>query len=145
MGHFQPAARLWPTLRRSGRARVTLSHPVRIAFPTSTSTMRTTIVAATTGGKLMVNPRPRKHFSPSGSTCMAKRTGVRAFSVHPGSIATELTRHVSLEDMQAVGFRDEEGNIPPRIASLRSFCYLEPLHGCRNYLSVSGSFRTRSR
>lgn len=43
--------------------------------------------------------------------------GVRAFAVHPGSILTELQRHVSLGDLQAMGFRDEMGNIPAEIAA----------------------------
>ncbi|WBB58706.1 SDR family NAD(P)-dependent oxidoreductase [Streptomyces sp. WMMC500] len=37
--------------------------------------------------------------------------GVRAFSVHPGSILTELARHIPREEQIAQGWIDEEGNI----------------------------------
>lgn len=37
--------------------------------------------------------------------------GVRAFAVHPGGIMTELQRHLPKEEMIAMGWMDEEGNI----------------------------------
>lgn len=37
--------------------------------------------------------------------------GVRAFAVHPGGIMTELQRHLPKEEMIAMGWVDDEGNI----------------------------------
>lgn len=44
--------------------------------------------------------------------------GVRAYSVHPGSIAgTELGREASLETFQKLGLVDSEGNLLPEVAA----------------------------
>lgn len=37
--------------------------------------------------------------------------GIRAFAVHPGGIMTPLQRHLSNEEMAAMGWTDEEGNL----------------------------------
>ena len=42
---------------------------------------------------------------------LAKDTGVRAFSLHPGSILTPLQRHLAKEEMVAAGWIDEDGNL----------------------------------
>lgn len=44
-----------------------------------------------------------------------KSKGVRAFSVHPGGIMTPLQRHLEKEEMVAMGWIDECGEIPPRV------------------------------
>lgn len=41
---------------------------------------------------------------------LARGDGVRAFSAHPGGIATGLQRHLTLEDEIAMGFKDANGN-----------------------------------
>ncbi|SFK60265.1 NAD(P)-dependent dehydrogenase, short-chain alcohol dehydrogenase family [Sphingomonas sp. NFR04] len=41
----------------------------------------------------------------------ARAAGVRAFSVHPGSILTDLARHLSPEQVRAFGAMDEKGEI----------------------------------
>lgn len=46
---------------------------------------------------------------------LAKDQGVRAFSLHPGGIHTPLQRHISREELIAMGALDENGNdIPGR-------------------------------
>lgn len=52
----------------------------------------------------------------------AKEFGVRAYSLHPGSIAgTELAREAPLEVFVKMGFCDEQGNILPEVtASLKT-------------------------
>jgi len=40
---------------------------------------------------------------------LARDAGVRAFSVHPGSILTPLQRHLSVDEMMAAGWIDEDG------------------------------------
>jgi NAD(P)-dependent dehydrogenase (short-subunit alcohol dehydrogenase family) len=48
----------------------------------------------------------------------AKTFNVRAYSLHPGSIAgTELGREASLELFQKMGFLDENGNLFPEVAA----------------------------
>lgn len=41
---------------------------------------------------------------------LGRKEGVRAFSVHPGNIATPLQRHLTMEEMVAAGWIDAEGN-----------------------------------
>ena len=48
----------------------------------------------------------------------AKNYGVRAYSLHPGSIGgTELAREAPLELFQQMGFIDENGNMPPEVVA----------------------------
>jgi NAD(P)-dependent dehydrogenase (short-subunit alcohol dehydrogenase family) len=42
---------------------------------------------------------------------MGRDTGVRAFSLHPGSILTPLQRHLAREEMIAAGWIDEAGDL----------------------------------
>ncbi|KJK56636.1 SDR family NAD(P)-dependent oxidoreductase [Saccharothrix sp. ST-888] len=42
---------------------------------------------------------------------LGREFGVRAFSVHPGSILTPLQRHLSREEQRAAGWIDEDGNL----------------------------------
>jgi NAD(P)-dependent dehydrogenase (short-subunit alcohol dehydrogenase family) len=37
--------------------------------------------------------------------------GIRAFSLHPGRISTNLSRHLTLREMVDAGFRDEDGTV----------------------------------
>ncbi|AZC81972.1 SDR family NAD(P)-dependent oxidoreductase [Pseudomonas chlororaphis] len=41
---------------------------------------------------------------------LGRERGVRAFTLHPGSIATPLQRHIPREEMIALGWMDEAGN-----------------------------------
>lgn len=44
--------------------------------------------------------------------------GVRAFSVHPGGIFTPLQRHLSEEEMVALGWKAADGTIPPQVQAM---------------------------
>lgn len=44
--------------------------------------------------------------------------GVRAFAVHPGGIFTPLQRHLSDEEMVALGWKNPDGSMPERVAQL---------------------------
>lgn len=44
--------------------------------------------------------------------------GIRAFSVHPGGIFTDLQRHLPDEEMVALGWRNEDGTLPERIEKM---------------------------
>lgn len=118
LGHFQLGARLWPGLVRAGGARVVVLSSGAHRF----------------GGfdfeDFDWTTRPYDRWKAYGQSKTAnalyavaldsrgKEQGVRAFSVHPGSIGTDLQRHVTLADQQAMGFRDAEGNLTPRMAAL---------------------------
>lgn len=45
-------------------------------------------------------------------------SGVRAFSVHPGGIFTPLQRHLSDDEMVALGWKNADGSLPERVAAL---------------------------
>jgi len=47
-----------------------------------------------------------------------KDEGVRAFAVHPGGIFTPLQRHLSDEEMVALGWKNADGSLPERVAAL---------------------------
>ena len=44
--------------------------------------------------------------------------GVRAFSVHPGGIFTPLQRHLTDEEMVALGWKNADGTVPPQVAAM---------------------------
>jgi NAD(P)-dependent dehydrogenase (short-subunit alcohol dehydrogenase family) len=109
LGHFQLAARLWPALKQAEGARVVSlsSRGHRIS------------------GVDFNDPNFERHEydkwkaygqSKSANALFAveldqrgKAYGVRAFSVHPGTIVTDLSRNLSDEEMRAMGALDEQG------------------------------------
>jgi NAD(P)-dependent dehydrogenase (short-subunit alcohol dehydrogenase family) len=112
LGHFQLAARLWPALKQAGTARVvTLSSGAHryaaVDFDDPNYERRdydkwkaygqskTASILFT----LALDGRGEAH-------------GIRAFAVHPGMIETDLQRSISLDELQALGFRDADGQIP---------------------------------
>ncbi len=118
LGHFQLAAWLWPALKRSGNARVVAlssgGHRFSpIDFDDPNYQRRTYDAWKAYGQSKTANALFALELDRRGA-----EHGVRAFSVHPGSIKTELTRYVSDADMEAIGFRDADGNIPAHIAAL---------------------------
>ncbi|MEM9738299.1 MAG: oxidoreductase [Pseudomonadota bacterium] len=44
--------------------------------------------------------------------------GIRAFSVHPGGIFTPLQRHLPLEEMVALGWKNPDGTVPPMVEAM---------------------------
>lgn len=59
-----------------------------------------------------------------------KGDGVQAFSVHPGGIVTDLQRHMAREEMIALGWVDENGNVPE---AAKGF-FKTPEQGCATTL-----------
>lgn len=114
LGHFQLTARLWPALKKSGNARIVSVSSGAIRY----------------SGIDFGDPNfERKEYdkwiaygqSKSANALFAveldKRgysSGVRAFSLHPGVIITDLSRHLSDDEMRAMGALDEQGR---RVAS----------------------------
>lgn len=113
LGHFQLAARLWPALVKAGVSRVV-----------SVSSRGHRI-----GGVDFADPNFENHpydkwkaygQSKTANVLFAveldrrgKRQGVRAFSLHPGSILTDLARHLSDDELRGMGALDEAGNPIP--------------------------------
>ncbi|NOU82312.1 SDR family NAD(P)-dependent oxidoreductase [Paenibacillus sp. LMG 31459] len=113
LGHFQLAARLWPALVKSGGARVVSvsSRGHRIAgidfadvnFERRAYEKWTAYGQSKTANVLFaleLDKRGQEH-------------GVRAFSLHPGSILTDLARHLSEDELRGMGALDEAGNPIP--------------------------------
>lgn len=61
--------------------------------------------------------------------------GLRAFSVHPGGIMTPLQRHLPQEEMQALGWLDENGEISERVKAM----FKSPTQGCTTSLWAATS------
>ena len=53
-----------------------------------------------------------------GLQLQAGDAGLRAYSVHPGGILTPLQRHLQNEEMQALGWTDENGNLSEQAAAM---------------------------
>jgi NAD(P)-dependent dehydrogenase (short-subunit alcohol dehydrogenase family) len=110
LGHFQLAARLWPALRQANGARV--------VSVSSWGHRRSPVVFEDPN----FERRDYDRWSAYGQSKTAnilfalgldergRTEGVRAFSLHPGSIvATDLGKHLSREELRALGVIDEHG------------------------------------
>jgi NAD(P)-dependent dehydrogenase (short-subunit alcohol dehydrogenase family) len=119
LGHFQLTARLWPSLRQAGRARVIVLSSGAHRFSDIDFDDPNYQHRAYDKWKAYGQSKTSNALFALGLDRRGQEHGVRAFSVHPGAIATtDLQRHLALSDLQAMGFRDAEGNIPPAIAAL---------------------------
>jgi NAD(P)-dependent dehydrogenase (short-subunit alcohol dehydrogenase family) len=112
LGHFQLVQRLWPALQRAQDARV-------VGLSSG---------AHRRAGFYFDDPNfYRREYDRWIAYAQSKTAialfaleldqrgmseGIRAFSVHPGRIETGLQRHISIADLQALGFRNEKGEIP---------------------------------
>jgi NAD(P)-dependent dehydrogenase (short-subunit alcohol dehydrogenase family) len=106
LGHFQLTARLWPALERAGGARV-------VALSS-----RGHARAAFDFDDPKFERRPYDKWIAYGQSKTANALfalgldargeahGVRAFSVHPGAVLTELTRWMPAEELQAIRARN---------------------------------------
>ncbi|ATB42845.1 oxidoreductase [Cystobacter fuscus] len=112
LGHFQLTARLWPALRKARGARVVsvssrghrragidFDDPHFERRPYDKWLAYGQAKTANVLFALALDARGEPH-------------GVRAFSLHPGAILTDLVRHLSDEELRATGVRDEYGRVP---------------------------------
>jgi NAD(P)-dependent dehydrogenase (short-subunit alcohol dehydrogenase family) len=109
LGHFQLTARLWPALRRAKGARVvsisSLGHMVApIDFDDPNFERRPYEPGAGYGQSKTANILFAMELDARG-----RDEGVRAFSVHPGMILTDLPRHMAPGQLEALGVVDEKG------------------------------------
>lgn len=117
-GHFQLTARLWPALKKAGEARVvnvsSFGHqmaPFDFEDPNFTNREYETLQGY--GQSKTANNLFTVELDHRG-----KAFGVRAFSVHPGSVnGTDLGRVAPMALFQEMGTHDENGNLKPEVAS----------------------------
>ena len=118
LAQFQLTAKLWPALKKADGSRVinVSSHghqfaPFDFQDPNFLHREYETLQAygqSKTASNLFALELDNR----------AKRHQVRAYSLHPGSIAgTDLGREASLELFQKMGFCDAEGNLLPEVAN----------------------------
>lgn len=109
LGHFQLTCRLWPALARSGHARVialsSFGHRrAGIDFHDPNFEHREYEPWVAYGQSKTANALFAVALDSIG-----QRSGVRAFSVHPGGIVTDLVRHMSNEQLEASNVIDKDG------------------------------------
>ncbi|OQP57620.1 oxidoreductase [Niastella vici] len=118
LGHFQLTARLWPALKNAQSARVinvsSYGHqmaPFNFDDPHFTNRAYETLQGY--GQSKTANNLFTVEFDHRG-----KAYGVRAFSVHPGSVnGTDLGRVAPMALFQQMGTHDENGNLKPSVAA----------------------------
>ncbi len=107
LGHFQLAARLWPSLRKANGARVvTLSSRGHMRSAVDFDDWNFERRAYNRWSAYGQSKTANALFAVALDSIGAEH-GVRAFSVHPGGIVTDLVRHMSPEELQASGAVDE--------------------------------------
>ncbi|MDF3200789.1 oxidoreductase [Pseudomonas sp. 1912-s] len=134
LGHFQLTARLWPALCQARGARVvsvsSLGHrlsPVHFDDPQFERRPYDKWLAygqSKTANALFAVALDRRGIA----------DGVRAFSVHPGEILTDLIRYLNKDDLAFVGALDDQGNIrrashyksPEQGAATSVWCAVSP-------------------
>ncbi|MBW7453542.1 oxidoreductase [Paenibacillus sepulcri] len=109
LGHFQLAARLWPALKQAEGARVvsvsSRGHQfAEVDFNDPNYEHREYDKWMAYGQSKTANALFAVELDKKG-----KAYGVRAFSVHPGSIMTDLARHLTDDELRAMGAIDEQG------------------------------------
>lgn len=118
LGHFQLTARLWPALKKAGNARVVnvSSYGHQIApfnFDDPNFSNREYDTLQGYGHSKTANNLFAVELDHRG-----KAFGVRAFSVHPGSVnGTDLGRVAPMALFQQMGTHDANGNIFPEVAA----------------------------
>ncbi|UFH54029.1 SDR family NAD(P)-dependent oxidoreductase [Spirosoma sp. KNUC1025] len=117
LGHFQLTARLWPALKKAGDARVvsvsSFGHqiaPFNFDDPNFNHRVYETLTGygqSKTANNLFAVELDHR----------AKEFGVRAFSLHPGSVnGTDLGRVAPMDLFKQMGTHDAEGNLFPEVA-----------------------------
>jgi NAD(P)-dependent dehydrogenase (short-subunit alcohol dehydrogenase family) len=114
LGHFQLTARLWPLLKAAGGARVvalsSIGHRLNGLDLDDPHFERREYDKWTAYGQAK---SANALFALQLDT-LGKPHGVRAFSVHPGGIATPLQRHLTMDEQRAMGWYDADGTLNER-------------------------------
>ncbi|HEY4202547.1 MAG TPA: oxidoreductase [Devosiaceae bacterium] len=110
LGHFQLTARLWPALVAAKGARVVSvssrgHHIAPVDFDDIDFERRPYDKWQAYGQSKTANALFAVGLDARGATA-----GIRAFSVHPGSILSDLARHLTDEEIKAFNVYDDNGN-----------------------------------
>lgn len=110
LGHFQLTARLWPALKKAAGARVvsvsSLGHRLSdIVFDDINYERRAYDGWSAYGQSKTANILFALELDRRG-----RQHGVRAFSLHPGGIVTNLARHMDVESLKQAGNLDVNGD-----------------------------------
>lgn len=133
LGHFQLTARLWPLLKAAGGARLvsvsSIGHRLNgLSVEDPNFEHRDYEKWLAYGQAKSANALFALQLDKLGEP-----HGVRAFSVHPGGIATPLQRHLTMDEQKAMGWYDEAGNLNPMFktpaegAATATWCATSPL------------------
>ncbi len=111
LGHFQLTRRLWPALQRAQGARIvsvsSRGHQIApvdfddIHFERREYNKWIAYGQAKTANALFA----------VGADARGKRDGIRAYSLHPGSILGPLARHLTAEEIASFGVHDDNGEL----------------------------------
>lgn len=118
LGHFQLTALLWPALKNAKGARVvavsSFGHQIApFDFDDPNFLTRSYETLQGYGQSKTANNLFAVELDYRG-----KAFGVRAFSLHPGSVnGTDLGRVAPMELFQQMGTHDEQGNLKPEVAA----------------------------
>jgi len=109
LGHFQLTTLLWPALRRAKGARVVSLSSVghrraKVDFEDPNFERREYDRWIAYGQSKTANA-----LFAVGLDVIGEPDGIRAFSVHPGGVITDLIRYMSREEVRAYGVLDENG------------------------------------
>ncbi len=130
IGHFEFTKALAPYLKNAGRARVVcLSSTGHKLSPIRWDDMHFTRDDYDKWAAYGQSKTANALFALELNRRMAV-DGVKAFSVHPGGIVTPLQRHLSREEMTAMGWLDENGEIAEAVRAM----FKTPEQGCSTTL-----------
>lgn len=118
IGHFVLTKALTPYLKNAGKARVvSLSSVGHRRSPIRWSDIHFTEEAYEKWAAYGQSKTANALFARALNRRLSC-DGVKAFSVHPGGIMTPLQRHLEKEEMVALGWIDEAGEMPPAVRAI---------------------------
>lgn len=116
LAQFQLTARLWPALKKANGARVINVSSQGHQFGTFNFNDPNFLNRAYETLQAYGQSKTACNLFALELDKRARDFNVRAYSLHPGSIAgTELGREAPLELFKKMGFVDEQGNMPPEV------------------------------
>lgn len=118
LAQFQLTARLWPALKKAGRARVVNVSSGGHKFGTFNFDDPNFLHREYETLQAYGQSKTAVNLFSLELDNRAKASNVRAYSLHPGAIGgTELAREASLELFIKLGYCDEKGNLLPEVAA----------------------------
>lgn len=116
LGHFQLTVRLWPLLRKARGARIvsvsSRGHRFSPVLFDDPHYQHRDYDRWTAYGQ----SKTANVLFAVGADARGKADGIRAFSLHPGAIMTDLARYMSEEELRGFGVIDEHGKPVAEVA-----------------------------